>query len=113
MDFDSACRKAAIEMERHAQVVARFALSHAGKIRDQLPPSAHPLERRSLFFARDEGHELFLERLRTPARTEAELKLVYDGPVPGPWNRYADVWRVVYAPPSRRFLGREENYFML
>ena len=94
-------------------VVARFALSHAGKIRDQLPASAHPLERRSLFFALDEGHELFLERLRSPARAAAELKLVYDGPVPGPWTKYADVWRVVYAPPSRRFLGPEENYFML
>jgi len=113
MDFDTACWKAAIEMERHAQVVARFALSHAGRIRDQLPASAHPLERRSLFFALDEGHELFLERLRSPARAEAELNLVYDGPVPGPWTDYADVWRVVYAPPSRRFLGLEENYFML
>ncbi len=113
MDFDSACRKAAVEMERHAQVVARFALSHAGKIRDQLPANAHPIERRSLFFALDEGHELFLERLRSPARAEAELKLVYDGPVPGPWTMYADVWRVVFAPPSRRFLGLEENYFML
>jgi hypothetical protein len=113
MDFDTACWRAAGEMERHAQVVSRFALSHAGKIRDQLPAGAHPLERRSLFFALDEGHELFLERLRSPARAQAELKLVYDGPVPGPWTRYADVWRVVYAPPSRRFLGMEENYFML
>lgn len=113
MDFDAACRKAAVEMERHAQVVTRFALAHAGRIRDQLPASAHPLERRSLFFALDEGHELFLERLRSPARGAAELKLVYDGPVPGPWTRYADVWRVVYAPPSRRFLGVAENYFML
>jgi len=113
MDFESACRKAAGEMERHARVVTRFALNHAGKIRDQLPASAHPIERRSLFFAQEEGHDLFLERLRSPARGGAELKLVYDGPVPGPWSVYADVWRVVYAPPSRRFLGMEENYFML
>jgi hypothetical protein len=113
MDFDAACRKAAAEMERHALVVTRFALNHAGKVRDQLPVDAHPIERRSLFFALEEGHELFLERLRSPARAEAELKLVYDGPVPGPWTKYADVWRVVFAPPSRRFLGTEENYFML
>ncbi len=113
MDFDSACRKAAIEMERHAQVVSRFALSHAGKIRDQLPPQAHPIERRSLFFALEEGHELFLERLRSrPTKSLAEPKLVFDGPVPGPWGRYADVWRVVYAPPSNRFLSMDENYFM-
>ena len=113
MNFDSACRKAAVEMQRHEQVVSSFALSHAGKIRDQLPPDAHPIERRSLFFALEEGHELFLERLRSrPTKALAEPKLVFDGPVPGPWGRYADVWRVVYAPPSKRFLGMEENYFL-
>ena len=113
MDFEVACRKAALEMERHAQVVAHFALSHAGRIRDQLPPHAHPIERRSVFFALEEGHELFLERLRSqPVRPAAELEMVFDGVIPGPWSRYADVWRVVFAPPSRRFLGMEENYFL-
>lgn len=112
-NFEQACRKAAVEMERHAQVVTRFAVTHAGGIRDQLPADAHPIERRSLFFAREEGHQLFLERLRSPqTKPTAQPKLVYDGPVPGPWDDYADVWRVVYEPPSRRFLGMEENYFM-
>jgi ribosomal protein S12 methylthiotransferase accessory factor YcaO len=113
MDFDTACRKAAIEMQRHEQVVSRFALTHAGQIRDQLPPTAHPIERRSLFFALEEGHELFLERLRS-VRTKATPtpRLAYDGPVPGPWSQYADVWRVVYTPPSERFLSMDENYFM-
>jgi hypothetical protein len=113
MDYEGACRKAAVEMERHALVVSRFALTHAGKISDQLPPTAHPIERRSLFFATEAGHELFLERLRSsPRKPLAEPRLVFDGPVPGPWRRYADVWRVVYAPPSDRFLGIEENYFL-
>lgn len=112
-DFNAACGKAAAEMERHAQVVTRFASAHGGRIRGQLPANAHPIERRSLFFATEEGHQLFLERLRSPARDIAEPKLVFDGPVPGPWTRYADVWRVVYEPPSRRFLGMEEDYFML
>ncbi|HVT73798.1 MAG TPA: hypothetical protein VHD61_11715 [Lacunisphaera sp.] len=113
MDFDGACRKAAIEMQRHEQVVAHFALTHAGQIRNQLPPSAHPIERRSLFFALEEGHELFLERLRSLRTKPApQPRLIYDGPVPGPWNRYTDVWRVVYAPPSERFLSMDENYFM-
>ena len=113
MDFESACRKAAMEMQRHEQVVAHFATAHAGKIRDQLPATAHPIERRSLFFALEEGHELFLERLRSHSSKAVPVpKPVYDGPVPGPWSRYADVWRVVYAPPSERFLSMDENYFM-
>jgi hypothetical protein len=113
MDFETACRKAAGEMQRHEQVVAHFALTHAGKIRDQLPLTAHPIERRSLFFALEEGHELFLERLSShPTKTASVPRMVYDGPVPGPWSRYADVWRVVYAPPSDRFLSMDENYFM-
>jgi len=113
MDFSTACYKAAAEMERHALVVSRFALLHAGQISDQLPPDAHPIERRSLFFATGSGHELFLERLRSrPHKPLAEPRLVFDGPVPGPWGRYADVWRVVYELPSDRFLGNDENYFL-
>jgi ribosomal protein S12 methylthiotransferase accessory factor YcaO len=112
-DFSTACRKAAMEMERHAQVVTHYVTAHAGGIHEPLSPDAHPIERRSLFFAREEGYELFLERLRSqPTKAAPDPKLVYDGPVPGPWSRYADVWRVAYEPPSRRFLGMEENYFL-
>ncbi|RXK54648.1 hypothetical protein ESB00_01760 [Oleiharenicola lentus] len=111
-DFAGACRKAAIEMERHALIIARFAACHAGRLTDGLPESAHPIERRCLFFATETGHELFLERLRSAhKKPAARPKLVFDGAVPGPWSRYADVWRVVFAPPSDRFLGDEENYF--
>jgi ribosomal protein S12 methylthiotransferase accessory factor YcaO len=113
LEYEGACLKAAAEMERHALVISRFALTHAGEISNRLPADAHPIERRSLFFATEAGHELFLERLRSrPHKPLAEPRLVFDGPVPGPWSRYADVWRVVYAPPSDRFLGLEENYFL-
>jgi len=113
MDFETACRKAAMEMQRHEQVVSHFATTHAGRIRDQLPPTAHPIERRSLFFALEEGHELFLERLRShPTKPAPTPRMAFDGPVPGPWSRYADVWRVAYAPPSERFLSMDENYFL-
>lgn len=113
-DYVTACRKAAGEMERHASVVEIFARDHGGQIGGQLPADAHPIERRSLFFATDKGHELFLQKVQAiPAGKSAEPRLVFDGPIPGPWSRYADVWRVLYAPPSRRFLGMEEDYFFL
>lgn len=113
MDHESACRKAALEMERHAQISARYARVHAGPLTASLPNDAHPIERRCLFFATDVGHELFLDRLRSaPRKPAARPRLVFDGAVPGPWSKYAGVWRVVYAPPSDRFLGPEENYFL-
>lgn len=111
--FDSACRKAAVEMERHQLLVRHFATTHAGKIHGQLSDDAHPIERRSLFFATEAGHELFLERLRSaPTKPAPKPRLVFDGVIPGPWSQFADVWRVVYEPPSDRFLGTEENYFL-
>ena len=111
-DFESACLRAAIELERHEFVVQRFLLAHAGGAKGELPATTHPIERRSLFFAQPEGHEMFLERLRsTPRQVRADPRLVFDGPVPGPWSKYADVWRVAYEPPSIRFLGTDEQYF--
>jgi len=111
-DFESAGRRAAVELERHEFVVQRYLLAHAGLTAEELPRTAHPIERRSLFFAQPEGHELFLERLRsTPRRERRQPVLVYDGPVRGPWEKYAGVWRVVYEPPSERFLGSDEQYF--
>jgi ribosomal protein S12 methylthiotransferase accessory factor YcaO len=111
-DVDSACQRAAIELERHEYVVQRFLLAHAGVTNEGLPSTAHPIERRSLFFAMPEGHEMFLERLHSaPRQVRADPTLVYDGPVPGPWGKYADVWRVAYQPPSERFLGNDEHYF--
>jgi hypothetical protein len=111
-DHAAACRKAAIEMERHELIITRFARAHAGNLADELPAAAHLIERRCLFFATEAGHELFLERLRTgPRGAPARPKLVFDGEMPGPWSCYADVWRVVYEPPSNRFLSPGDNYF--
>jgi hypothetical protein len=108
--FEAACEKAASELERHTYVVRSFALVHAGV--GALPLNAHPMERRSLFFSQPEGHELFLERLRSrPARSSACPRLVFDGAIPGAWDKYASVWRVVYEPPTQRHLTRTDNYF--
>ncbi|WP_438481072.1 hypothetical protein [Oleiharenicola lentus] len=113
LDFGTACWKAAIEMERHAQAIRQFALTHAGGSHTTPRREVGAVEQRSLFFATQEGHELFKARLHAhPISAPAIPKLVYDGPVPGPWSRYADVWRVVYAPPSDRYLSAGENYFL-
>jgi len=112
-DFDSACARAALELERHDFVVRRYLLAHAGNGTREVTDTAHPIERRSVFFAQPEGHEMFLERLRSRPEVPAKLEppLVFDGPVPGPWDKYAAVWRVCYQPPSVRFLGQDTRYF--
>ena len=102
-DFEAACQRAVVELERHEYVVQRFLLAHAGLVNGELPATAHPIERRSLFFSQPEGHEMFQERLRTPPRrTNRTPRLVFDGAIPGAWTKYADVWRVAYEPPSIR-----------
>lgn len=108
-DFRRACLHAAAEMERFVEVI-RLHLQKGGSL---TPAAGMPLvERRSLFFAGEEGHAAFRARLaRTTTGPAPTPRLVFDGEVPGPWSRYADVWRVLFAPPSQRFLGREEEYF--
>ena len=72
------------------------------------------LERRSLFFSSAEGYECF--QLRTslrPANRPPARRTVFDGPVEGPWSGYANVWRVLFEPPSRAFLTADPQYFFL
>lgn len=112
-DFRSACGKAVVELERHDTAVRLWAVARAGRSDQGVDEEAHVIDRRPVFFAGEEGYALFRERIEggvtgTPARP----KLVFDGEVPGPWQHYAHVWRVVFEPPSRRFVSRELRYFM-
>ena len=64
-NFEIACARAATELERHDYVVRQYLLVHAGGAGDRMPTNTQAVERRSVFFAQPEGHELFQERLRT------------------------------------------------
>lgn len=107
---EAACWKAAVELERHDAVVGYYVLAgHASHERDAM----HPIEQRSLFFASDAGYDLFSSRVCAGLTgTRAKPRLVFDGVVPGPWQGYAHVWRVLFEPPSLRFLSREVEYFL-
>ena len=111
--FGAACRKAAVELMRHERVIQGFhRKQRAGSVAALAAPTDQ-LERRSLFFATAEGYESFLRRLEAPpAKLAPERKVAFDGPIPGPWTKYADVWRVVYYPVSLRYLTEGDNYFL-
>jgi hypothetical protein len=107
--FGAACEKAVIELARHEQVLRAHQLATAGG----KPRAVTDLfERRALFFASPEGHAVFRQRLLSPARSAIPRPvLTCDREIPGPWSKYATVWRVGLQPLSDGYLQDDERYF--
>jgi GNAT superfamily N-acetyltransferase len=105
---EEACARAMVELERHGRAVASYLL-HTGRG----VSSVSTAEYRALRFASDEGYGRFMDRVnRGPWQPAPEMRMVYDGPVPGPWSRWTSVWRVALQPSSRRFLSPDSGYFL-
>ncbi len=104
--FKSAAARAAIELARNEFVVSYYKLTSA--VRDV----SNCFERRCLYFAGEEGHAEFLRRVfdRKPLR-EAKWSVRFDGELPGPWSRYATVWRVAADMPCRDYLDPKIPFF--
>ena len=65
-------------------------------------------EQRLLEFSSPKGFELVKERLATRAwLDEIKPRVVYDGPVTGPWNKYAHVWRYALEPYPVKFKQKQ------
>jgi ribosomal protein S12 methylthiotransferase accessory factor YcaO len=109
--FGAACERAVMELARHEWVLRARWLMVAGGERTA---SANVFERRCLFFASEEGHALFQERLarRADGRPPA-VDVICDREIPGPWSDYATVWRFALRPPSDGYLRGGERYFFL
>jgi hypothetical protein len=75
--------------------------------RDRLPlhERAVPvldMEQRMLYFASKEGFQSMKDRIATTAwKSQKTPKVIYDGPVKGPWEKYAYVWRYALEPISK------------
>jgi hypothetical protein len=101
-----------VELARHQYVIRSYWLARSCGCSVVESPT-ELLERRSVFFASGEGHERFVRRLRERRRIVlAQRRVVYDGKIPGPWERYAHVWRVALQPVSDRYLQDAEDYFL-
>jgi hypothetical protein len=78
------------------------------------PAPTNIFERRAVFFASDEGHALFQERLGTRASgSSPRAEVICDRDIPGPWDQYATVWRFALRPPGDGYLKGGERYFFL
>lgn len=107
----AACEHAVVELARHEWVLRSWWLAFvAGEKR----VATNIFERRCLFFATDEGHELFRSRLeRDSVGTAPRIEVLCDAPIAGPWDEYATVWRFTLRPPSDGYLRGGERYFFL
>jgi len=104
--FRTAAARAAVELARNEFVVGYY------KLRSAVRDVPNCFERRCLYFAGEEGHAEFLRRVfdRKPHRG-AEWSVLFDGELPGPWTKYATVWRVVPTMPSRDYLDPKCSCF--
>ena len=109
--FGAACERAVMELSRHEWMLrARWLTVAAG---ERAEPT-NIFERRCLFFASDEGHELFQERIAAKASHRAlRPEVICDRDIPGPWDEYATVWRFALRPLSTGYLYGGERYFFL
>jgi len=109
----AACEHAVVELARHEWVLrAKWFREVATGAR---PTPSNIMEQRCLFFAGDEGHALFLDRVAArPAGAPAgKPEVICDAFLPGPWSRYATVWRFAFRPPSDAYRAGGARYFFL
>jgi hypothetical protein len=106
--FMQACMRAGVELSRSQFVLRRF--FRRGRV-GASPVATGLFERRCLHFATDEGYASFEERMNRREWLSVEPEVVFDGEIPGPWSRYATVWRVALRPASHGFLDNRENFF--
>jgi hypothetical protein len=109
--FEAACNRALIELARSELVLRRHQSLHPGPVERSFSSVTDLFERRCLFFSTAAGFRAVIARGRQHARTWREPRVVFDGEVPGPWDRFTTVWRVVLEPPTMEFLQRRDDWF--
>lgn len=109
--FGAACERAIVELARHEWLLRSVWLA---RVAGETVVPTHLLERRCLFFASDEGHELFRARVAARAMGPApQPEIICDRDIPGPWDEFATVWRFALRPISDGFIAGGDRYFFL
>lgn len=111
-DFGSACERASIELCRNEFVLRTYRATHPNFGVVDLPQVKDIFERRLLFFSLPEGQALFQSRLQAqPRRPINSPRILFDGPIVGPWSRYATVWRVALELPTDDYMEPKLEFF--
>lgn len=102
----SAAVRAAVELARADFVITAY------RAKGALVQAANFLERRAVYFSTAAGHARFRERLaRKPDRPAPTWRPVFDGEIPGPWSKWATVWRCAVAMPTNAYLDPDSDFF--
>ncbi len=102
----AALRQAALELARSEQVLAAY------RVMGALVAPANFFERRVLHFAGEEGAEAFSRRLLAkPFKPSLPFRTLFDGEIPGPWARWATVWRCCPLMPTAEYLDPDSDFF--
>lgn len=98
-------QQAHVELCRHCRALERLEKQYPQFNIGDIASLQNPVERNLIYFSLPDGHAAFLERVhQSPSMSSScERKPIVDVNIPGPWQRYATVWRVVIpARPSNR-----------
>lgn len=101
----AAITRAKVELCRNVDVLDQY-LAQEGA-----PEPRSLLEKRLLHFAQDEGAKQFRKRLLRQGSGFSAPPLVVDCAVPGPWEKYAHVWRCLF-DNSALSRDKEVDYFL-
>lgn len=112
-NVEKAVWRAGIELQRTEENLRQYYEENPEPSLAEILDIKDLLLKRAVYFSTREGFKQFLEKLKnTPeCPPKQKPKTVFDGKIPGPWNQYATVWRVVFEPPTRRHLTDAHDYF--
>jgi ribosomal protein S12 methylthiotransferase accessory factor YcaO len=109
--ISAACEHAVVELARHEWILRS---SWLAVVAGQPVDATNIFERRCLFFASEEGHDIFQQRVTsTAAGAMPKPEILCDREIPGPWSAFATVWRFALRPPSEGYARGGERYFFL
>jgi len=109
-----AFHRAVIELERSRFVLNRFFERNPGFEYGDLSILDDTLEKRLVYFSLPEGIRDFEKRIRAKKSSKKRTgkpEVIFDGEIPGPWSRFATVWRTSFRMPSRDFISPHKLYF--
>lgn len=107
-NLNDAIERAKVELDRNSRVIDTFYASPTLNLESTM-------EKRLVYFSTPIGESNFNEQIKRSQKVKKNLSkpdLVIDGPILGPWEKYAYLWRCLFIPTSYSFLdSSNDDYF--